>query len=56
MSYGFSCYVIIVLPELLRQFLSVLLLYQNTYISTLFSPSTLYAVEHTVARATVILV
>ena len=53
MSYGF--YYVIVLSALLCQFSSVLLSH-NTYGSTLVSPSTQYAVEHTVARDTVIVV
>jgi len=46
---------VIVLSALLCQF-SPALLCNNTYNSTIFSQSTQYAVEHTVARATVIVV
>ena len=53
MSYGF-CYVI-VLSALLCQFSPVLQCH-NTYGNTLFSLSTQYAVEHTVARDTVVVV
>ena len=69
MSYDF-CYVVVLSaplcqfsPVLLCQFSSVLLchfssvlLYQIAYSRIYFPPSTRYAVEYTVARATVIMV